>query len=70
MGTRSTRRISSHTKPITMQTQEQILGNIVAIMDNYINKGIKYSMPTSTLDKIQTLLEEEYIHGSLDNEYK
>ena len=53
-----------------MQTQEQILDNIIQIMDNYINKGIKYSMPTSTLDKIQSILEEEYIHGSLDNEYK
>jgi len=53
-----------------MQTQEQILDNIVAIMDKYINKGIKYSMPQTTLDKIQTLLEEEYIHGSLDNDYK
>ena len=53
-----------------MQTQEQILDNIVAIMDKYINKGVKYSMPQTTLDKIQTLLEESYIHGSLDNEYK
>ena len=53
-----------------MKTQEQILDNIVQIMDKYINKGIKYSMPTSALDKIQTLLEENYIHGSLDNEYK
>ena len=53
-----------------MQTQEQILDNIVAIMDKYINKGIKYSMPQTTLDKIQTLLEEQYIHGSLDNDYK
>ena len=53
-----------------MQTQEQILDNIVAIMDKYINKGVKYSMPQTTLDKIQTLLEENYIHGSLDNDYK
>ncbi len=53
-----------------MQTQEQILDNIVAIMDKYINEGIKYSMPTSTLDKIQSILEENYIHGSLDNNYK
>ena len=53
-----------------MQTQEQILDNIVAIMNKYINEGIKYSMPTTTLDKIQTLLEEQYIHGSLDNDYK
>ena len=53
-----------------MKTQEQILDNIVQIMDKYINEGIKYSMPTTTLDKIQTLLEEQYIHGSLDNDYK
>ena len=53
-----------------MDTQEQILDNIVEILDNYINKGIKYSMPIETLDKIQTLLEEHYIHGSLDNDYK
>jgi len=53
-----------------MQTQEQILDNIVTIMNKYINEGIKYSMPQTTLDKIQTLLEEEYIHGSLDNDYK
>ena len=43
-----------------MQTQEQILDNIVQIMDKYINKGIKYSMPTSALDKIQTLRRELY----------
>lgn len=53
-----------------MNTQEQILDKIVAIMDNHINKGIKYSMPTTAINKIQTLLEEEYIHGSLDNDYK
>ena len=53
-----------------MQTQEQILDNIVAIMNKYINEGVRFSMPTTTLDKIQTLLEENYIHGSLDNEYK
>ena len=53
-----------------MQTQEQILDSIVTLMDNYINKGTKYSMPQTTLDKIQTLLEEQYIHGSLDNDYK
>ena len=53
-----------------MQTQEQILDSIVTLMDNYINKGTKYSMPQTTLDKIQTLLEENYIHGSLDNDYK
>jgi hypothetical protein len=53
-----------------MKTQEQILDSIVAIMDKYINKGVKYSIPETTLDKIQTLLEEEYIYGSLDNDYK
>ena len=53
-----------------MKTQEQILDNIVTLMDNYINKNTKYSMPKTTLDKIQTLLEEHYIHGSLDNDYK
>ena len=53
-----------------MKTQEQLLDNIVEIMDKYINKGVKYSMPQTTLDKIQTLLEENYIHGSLDNDYK
>ena len=53
-----------------MKTQEQILDNIVAIMNKYINEGVKFSMPQTALDKIQTLLEEQYIHGSLDNDYK
>ena len=53
-----------------MKSNEQILDSIVQIMDKYINKGIKYSMPTTTLDKIQTILEENYINGSLDNDYK
>lgn len=53
-----------------MKTNEEILNSIVEIMDNHINKGIKYSMPTKAIIKIQTLLENEYIHGSLDNDYK
>ena len=53
-----------------MKSNEQILDSIVQIMDKYINKGIKYSMPTTTLDKIQIILEENYINGSLDNDYK
>ena len=53
-----------------MQTQEQILDNIVAIMDKYINKGNIFWTAKTTLNEIQTLLEENYIHGSLDNEYK
>ena len=44
-----------------------VIETIVEIMDNYINKGVRKNI---TLDKIQTLLEEEYIHGSLDNDYK
>ena len=51
-----------------MQTQEQILGNIVAIMDGYLKKR-NYSAQIAC-DKKQSILEEEYIHGSLDNEYK
>ena len=53
-----------------MKTQEQILDNIVEILDNYINKGSIFWTAKTTLDKIQTLLEEQYIHGSLDNDYK
>ena len=53
-----------------MQTNEQILDNIVQIMDEYINIRYLNSVPYSALDKIQRLLEENYIHGSLDNEYK
>ena len=53
-----------------MQTQEQILDSIVAIMDKYLNGYIKHGFPETTLNKIQTLLEEQYIHGSLDNDYK
>ena len=44
-----------------------VIETIVEIMDNYINKGVRKNI---TLDKIQTLLEEHYIHGSLDNDYK
>ena len=44
-----------------------VIETIVEIMDNYINKGVRKNI---TLDKIQTLLEENYIHVSLDNDYK
>ena len=44
-----------------------VIETIVEIMDNYINKGVRKSI---TLNKIQTLHEEHYIHGSLDNDYK
>jgi hypothetical protein len=53
-----------------MQTNEETLNNIVQIMDNYINKGSIFWTAKTTLNEIQTLLEENYIHGSLDNDYK
>ena len=53
-----------------MQTQEQILDGIVEIMNNYLNGYVKHGFHETTLNKIQTLLEENYIHGSLDNDYK
>jgi hypothetical protein len=47
---------------------ETTLALITSVMDGYINKR-NYSAQFAC-DEIQRLIEENYIHGSLDNEYK
>ena len=50
------------------KTNEVTLDLITSIMDCYINK--KTISEKMCLAKIQSAIEESYIHGSLDNEYK
>ena len=47
---------------------EITLALITSLMDKYINQ--KSISQTLCLAEIQRLIEENYIHGSLDNEYK
>jgi len=50
------------------KTNEATLDLITSIMDCYINK--KTISEKMCLAKIQSTIEESYIHGSLDNNYK
>jgi hypothetical protein len=53
---------------ITMQTNEETLDQITALVNNYCNND-PFS-PRTYLKQIQTILEEHYINGSIYNDYK
>ena len=53
---------------ITMKTHEEVLDLITAVVNNYCNNDP--FTPRTYLKQIQTILEEEYIHGSIYNDYK
>ena len=51
-----------------MITNEEILENITALLNSYVN----YQAITKTqcLSEITNLIEEHYINGAIDNNYK
>lgn len=51
-----------------MQTNEETLEQITALLNSYIN----YQAITKTqcLSEIQSIIEEQYLNGSIDNKYK
>ena len=51
-----------------MQTNEETLDQITALLDGFINR--QSMTPTMCILQITNLIEEQYIHGSLDNNYK
>jgi hypothetical protein len=51
-----------------MQTNEETLENITALLNSYIND--QAITQTQCISEIQSIIEEQYIHGSLDNNYK
>ena len=51
-----------------MQTNEETLDQITALLDGFINR--QSMTPTMCVLQIANLIEEQYIHGSLDNNYK
>jgi hypothetical protein len=53
---------------ITMQTNEETLDQITALVNNYCNND-PFS-PRTYLKQIQTILEGHYINGSIYNDYK
>ena len=56
------------TKNITMQTNEETLDQITALLDGFINRQSMTS--TMCISEITNLIEEHYINGSIDNNYK
>ena len=51
------------------KTHEEVLDLITAVVNNYCNND-PLDTPRSHMKQIQRILEEEYMHGSLDNNYK
>ena len=58
------------TKNITMtpQTNEETLDQITALLDGFINRQSMTS--AMCISEITNLIEEHYINGSIDNNYK
>lgn len=50
------------------KTNEEILDLITAVVNEHCNDDP--STPRSHIKQIQRILEEEYIHGSIANDYK
>ena len=51
-----------------MQTNEETLDQITALLDGFINRQ---SMTSATcISEITNLIEEHYINGSIANDYK
>ena len=53
---------------MTPQTNEETLDQITALVNNYCNNDP--FNPRTYMKEIQTILEEHYINGSIDNNYK
>ena len=51
-----------------MQTNEETLDQITALLDGFINRQSMTS--TVCISEITNLIEEHYINGSIDNNYK
>ena len=47
---------------------EEILENITALLNSYVND--QAITQTKCLSEITNLIEENYIHGAIDNNYK
>ena len=56
------------TKNITMQTNEETLEQITALLGGFINR--QSMTPTMCILQITSLIEEHYINGSINNNYK
>ena len=58
------------TKNITMtpQTNEETLDQITALLDGFINRRSMTS--AMCISEITSLIEEHYINGSINNNYK
>ena len=56
------------TKNITMQTNEETLDQITALLDGFINRQSMTS--AMCISEITNLIEEHYINGSINNNYK
>jgi hypothetical protein len=55
-------------KNLTMQTNEETLDQITALLDGFINRQSMTS--AKCISEITNLIEEHYINGSIDNNYK
>lgn len=55
-------------KNTTMQTNEETLDQITALLDGFINR--QSMTPTMCILQITNLIEEHYINGSISNDYK
>ena len=51
-----------------MDTNGEILENITVLLNSYIND--QAITQTQCLSEITNLIEENYIHGAIDNNYK
>jgi len=51
-----------------MQTNEETLDQITALLNGFING--QSMTPTRCILEITNLIEEHYINGSIDNNYK